>query len=92
LPSALSDFITGGNFRRATTLAFFASCHIQNAPSDLARATWREHVESAHEVVIYVGEPEFDPWTGECAAQADLVLLAMGFVGPEAEGMLKAKP
>jgi NTE family protein len=46
------------------------------APSDLARATWREHVESSHEVVIYVGEPEFGPWTGECASQADLVILA----------------
>ena len=46
------------------------------APSALARATWREHVESSHEVVIYLGEPEFGQWTGECASQADLVLLA----------------
>jgi NTE family protein len=43
--------------------------------SALARAVWREHVEAAHDAVIYLGEPALDPWTEECVQQADTVLL-----------------
>jgi predicted acylesterase/phospholipase RssA/CRP-like cAMP-binding protein len=44
--------------------------------SELARAEWRENIEASHRVVLYVAEPDFDPWTDECVRQADLVILA----------------
>lgn len=47
-----------------------------DAPSDLARAVWRDRLEASLGAVIYVADPEFASWTDECAQQADIVLLA----------------
>jgi len=44
--------------------------------SPLRRAAWREHLETANRAVIYITDPTFDPWTDECVANSDLVVLA----------------
>ena len=44
--------------------------------SQLRRAAWREQIEGSHGAVVYVAEPTFSPWTDECVAHADLVVLA----------------
>jgi predicted acylesterase/phospholipase RssA len=40
----------------------------------LARALWREHLEAANDVVLYLTNPEFDAWTDESVQQADLLV------------------
>lgn len=44
--------------------------------SQLRRAAWREQIEAAHGAVVYVADPTFGPWTDECVAHSDLVVLA----------------
>lgn len=42
----------------------------------LSRAAWREQLEASHNVVVYVADANFGPWTEECVAHSDLVVLA----------------
>ncbi len=42
--------------------------------SDLTRAAWRDRVEAAHSVVVYVVDPTFATWTDECVQAADIVV------------------
>jgi predicted acylesterase/phospholipase RssA/CRP-like cAMP-binding protein len=50
--------------------------------SELRRAAWREQLETANGAVIYLAAPTFDPWTDECIANSDLVVLAAAADGP----------
>ncbi|HET9728749.1 MAG TPA: patatin-like phospholipase family protein, partial [Acidimicrobiia bacterium] len=43
-------------------------------PSRLARAMWRERLESASSAVVYLASSEFDTWTEECVHQCDVIV------------------
>ena len=49
--------------------------------SQLRRAAWREQLEASHGAVVYVADTTFGPWTDECVAQSDLVVLAAAAEG-----------
>jgi predicted acylesterase/phospholipase RssA len=49
--------------------------------SQLRRAAWREGLETSHAAVVYVTDPAFGPWTDECVAQSDLVVIAAAAEG-----------
>jgi NTE family protein len=53
-----------------------------DAPSDLARAVWRDDLEASHGAVMYIAERTFGSWTDDCVQQADIVLLAGAGTGP----------